>query len=64
MFQIRYMRGGKTVAETLWPIAIPPSVLFVHYSLMVHDADAAIVADGEGKPLTVERWNRASQKFN
>jgi hypothetical protein len=54
-FSIRYLRQGKEIWEAVWPIELPPSCQFVQYSLLVHNADMAVVADENGSQLTVER---------
>jgi hypothetical protein len=54
-YSIQYLRHGKLVWDTIWPVtAIPPSCHFVRYSLEIHDADTAIVSDGDGNHLIVE----------
>jgi hypothetical protein len=54
-FSIRYLRQGKEIWVAVWPIDLPPSCHFVQYSLLVHDADMAIVSDESGGQLTVEK---------
>ena len=59
-FSIIYLRHGKLVWHTNWTVEIPPSCHFVQYGLLVHDADTAIVTDGEGHHLTIDE----RQKFD
>lgn len=54
-FSITYLRHGKAIWESTWPVDLPPACHFVQYSLLVHEADTAIILDEDGKHLTIER---------
>ena len=53
-YSIMYLRHGKLVWETNWTVEIPPPRHFVRNGLIVHDANTAIVTDGDGHRLTIE----------
>jgi hypothetical protein len=55
-FLIEYLRGDKKVGEAAWPTPIPPTRDFARHSLILHQADTAIILDEDGRKLAVVGW--------
>ena len=54
-FIVQYFSRDRLVWESSWSLDIPPSCRQVKSSLVAHDADRAVILDGNGFELIVEK---------
>lgn len=54
-FIVQYFSRERLVWESSWSLDIPPSCRQVKSSLAAHNADKAVILDGNGFELVVEK---------